>query len=71
MLDIAVNLLSAIIEISNVALASGSSQQGNARLASAASNCVVARYFVFHFVRIDFDKIPIIYHSRFLQILNQ
>jgi hypothetical protein len=38
MLEIAVNLLSAIIEISNVALASGSSQHGNARLASAASN---------------------------------
>jgi len=47
MFDIAENLVSAIIEISKVAFASGSSQHGNARLASAASNCVVARYFVF------------------------
>ena len=29
----------------NVALMAGSSQQGNARRASVASNCVVARYF--------------------------
>jgi len=49
MFEIAVNFLSAIIEISKVALASGSSQHGNARLASAASNCVVARYFVLPF----------------------
>ena len=49
MLEIAVNLFSAIIEISNVALASGSSQHGNALLASAASNCDVARYFVLPF----------------------
>ena len=38
MLEIAVRLLSVIILISNVAFASGSSQHGNARLASAASN---------------------------------
>jgi len=49
MFDNAVKFLSAIIEIPNVAFASGSSQQGNALLASAASNCVVARYFVFPF----------------------
>ncbi len=47
--EMAVNLLSAIIVISNVALYWGSSQHGNARLASAASNWVVARYFVFLF----------------------
>ena len=38
MFEIAVNLLSAIIEMSKVDLASGLSQHGNARLASAASN---------------------------------
>ena len=38
MLESAVRLLSARIEISKVAFASGSSQHGNALLASAASN---------------------------------
>jgi len=43
MLEIAVKLLSTTRVTSKVALASGSSQHGNARLASAASNWVVAR----------------------------
>ena len=43
MLDNDVKVLSfTIIVISNVALKSGSSQQGNERRASVASNCVVA-----------------------------
>jgi len=44
MLETAEYFFSAFIEISNVALELGISQQGKARLASAASNCVVARY---------------------------
>jgi len=47
MFEIAVNFPSVSILISKVAFASGLSQQGKALLASAASNCVVARYFVF------------------------
>ena len=69
MLEIAVNLLSAIMDISNVAFASGSSQQGNARLASAASNWVVARYFVlFPCLYIDYGKTQAAYHLKFPEI---
>ena len=42
MLEMAVLSPRTTIEMSNVALAPGSSKHGNARLASAASNCVVA-----------------------------
>ena len=45
MLEMAESVLSTISDTSNVALTAGSSQHGKARLASAASNCVVARYF--------------------------
>ena len=47
MFEIASRCLSTSNEMSNVAFTAGSSQHGNALLASAASNCVVARYFVF------------------------
>jgi len=50
MFAIASKCLSTKRDTSNVALTAGSSQQGNALLASAASNCVVARYFVFPFL---------------------
>ena len=50
MFEIASKCLSTKRDTSNVALTAGSSQQGNALLASAASNCVVARYFVFPFL---------------------
>ena len=40
------SFLSTINDTSNVAFTAGSSQHGNALLASAASNCVVAIYFV-------------------------
>ena len=36
-----------VMRIPNVAFAEGTSQHGNARLASDASNCVVAMYDVF------------------------
>ena len=45
--EIASRCLSTNNETSKVDLTDGSSQHGNALLASAASNCVVARYFVF------------------------
>src|SRR5713226_4524948 len=45
MLEIAVKLLSTIRVTSKVAFASGSSQHGKARIASAASNWVVASSF--------------------------
>ena len=50
MFEIAPRCLSTKSETSNVALTAGSSQHGNALLASAASNCVVARYFVLPFL---------------------
>ena len=46
MFEIAVSPPRATIDMSNVALAPGSSKHGKARLASAASNCVVARRLV-------------------------
>jgi len=46
MFEIALRFLSISNETSNVAFTAGSSQHGNALLASAASNWVVARYFV-------------------------
>ena len=46
MFEIAASPPRAMMDMSNVALAAGSSKHGNARLASAASNCVVARRLV-------------------------